>query len=108
MDLNSGYVRVLHELMAAGWADPDIAKAVTKQLGDWQDLLVNVARRAEQRVGTLGPFTPEEVAALAGVPFIGAEAYLLLGIPEALIPVRSALRKIGELIRALEESVDSG
>ncbi len=107
-DLNSGYVRVLHELMAAGWSDPEIAKAVTEQLGDWQELLAAVARRAEERIGGLGPFTAEEVAALAGVPFIGAEAYLLLGIPERLIPARSALRKVGDMIRVLEESGDKG
>jgi AcrR family transcriptional regulator len=107
-DLESGYVRVLHEMIAAGWSDPEIARAVIKQLMGWQDLLTGVARRAERGLGTLGPFTPEEIGALAGAPFIGAEAYLLLDVPEKEFPARSALRKVGAIIRAMEEAVDAG
>jgi AcrR family transcriptional regulator len=107
-DLESGYVRVLHEMIAAGWSDPEIAVAVTKQLMAWQDLLASVARRAEQDLGSLGPFTPEEIGALAGAPFVGAEAYLLLGISESEIPARSALRKVGAVIRAMEDTGDAG
>lgn len=107
-DLESGYVRVLHEMIAAGWSDPEIARAVTKQLMAWQDLLASVARRAEQGLGNLGPFTPEEIGALAGAPFIGAEAYLLLDISERDFPARSALRKVGTIIRAMEEAGDAG
>lgn len=108
-DLQSGYVRVLHEMIAAGWSDPVIAKAVWKQLQGWQQLLTSVARRAQTKLGGLGPFTPEEIGALAGVPFLGAEAYLLLDEPEKSgFPARSALRKVGVLIRAIEESGDAG
>lgn len=103
-DLESGYVRVLHEMIAAGWSDPVIADAVWKQLRGWHDLLASVARRAKTRFGGLGPFTPEEIAALAGVPFIGAEAYLLLGVPEAEMPARTALRKVGQVIKLIEEA----
>lgn len=106
-DLESGYVRVLHELMAAGWSDPEIAEVVAKQLTGWHELLASVARHAKESFGGLGPFTPEEIAALAGVPFIGAEAYALLGMPESTVPARSALRKVGELIRILEERSES-
>ncbi len=107
-DLQSGYVRVLHEMIAAGWSDPEIARAVTKQLMAWQDLLASVARRAERAIGNLGPFTPEEIGALAGAPFIGAEAYLLLEVSENDFPARSALRKVGAIIRSMEEANDAG
>jgi hypothetical protein len=107
-DLESGYVRVLHEMIAAGWSDPEIAAVVWKQLSGWQDLLAGVARRAAAKLGGLGPFTPEEIGALAGSPFLGAEAYLLLGVSEAELPVRSALRKVGAIIRAMEEAGDAG
>jgi AcrR family transcriptional regulator len=107
-DLESGYVRILHEMIAAGWSDPDIAAVVASQLGRWQDLLVAVAREAEAKLGTLGPFTPEEIGVLASTPFIGAEVYLLLGVPDATFPARSALRKIGDIIRITEESSDAG
>jgi AcrR family transcriptional regulator len=102
-DLDSGYVRVLQEMTAAGWSDPDIARSVGAALRGWFDLLAEVARRAAGRFGTLGPFTPEEVAALAGLPFLGAEAVILLGLDDKVIAARSALRKVGELLRMLEE-----
>jgi len=102
-DLASGYVRVLHEMIAAGWSDPEIAGAVWGQMKGWQRILASVAERAEQQLGGLGPFTASEVGALAGLPFIGAEAYILLGVGESEIPARSALWKVGQVIRALEE-----
>jgi AcrR family transcriptional regulator len=101
-DLESGYVRVLQEMTAAGWSDPDIARAVGAQVRGWFDLLAQVARRAAVRFD-LGPFTPEEVAALAGLPFLGAEEVILLGLDDNAIAARSALRKVGEVLRSLEE-----
>jgi AcrR family transcriptional regulator len=103
-DLRSGYVRVLQELMAAGWSNRDIADAVKDMLRKWFDVLGEVARTAEARIGGLGPFTPDEVAFVAGGPFLGAEAMILLGFTEEEVPVRSALRKFGEVLRALEEA----
>jgi AcrR family transcriptional regulator len=102
-DLASGYVRILNELIAAGWSDPVLAAAVREQLGAWFRLLADVARERSAAIGQLGSFTPEEVAALMGLPFLGAEAAILLGFDEAELPARSALRKVGALLRALEE-----
>jgi hypothetical protein len=51
----------------------------------------------------LSPFRPEELAALAGLPFLGAEAVILLGLDDSKVAGRPALRKIGELLRAIEE-----
>ena len=101
-DLESGYVRVLQEMTAAGWSDPDIAAAVKGMLSKWFELLALVAKRAGTSIGGLGPFTPAEAAVLAGAPFLGAETMLLLGFDESEVPTRSALRKIGELLRRLE------
>ena len=102
-DLESGYVRVLQELMAAGWANPEIGVAVKEMLGNWFVLLADVAGRASERIGGLGPFTAAEAGFVAGVPFIGAEGMILLGFTEEEVPIRSALRKFGEVLRALEE-----
>jgi len=102
-DLESGYVRVLMEMTAAGWSNPEIAGAVSTEVQGWFDLLTEVARRAAERFGSLGPFTPEEMAALAGLPFLGTEAVILLGLDESKIAARPALRKIGELLRLVEE-----
>jgi AcrR family transcriptional regulator len=103
-DLESGYVRVLQEMVAAGWSDPEVATAVRVFLGGWYRLLAEVAGRAAERIqGRLGPFTPGEVGALMALPFLGAESVILLGFSEADLPARSALRKIGAVIRSIEE-----
>jgi hypothetical protein len=54
----------------------------------------------------IGPFTPEEVATLVANAFIGSEALLLLGFERPVMPIRSALRRIGVVIREREESAD--
>ncbi len=102
-DLASGSVRVLQELLAAGWSDPEVAKVVRRTNLGWIDLLAGVVRHAETRFGPMGPFTPEEVATLVCNAFIGAEAFLLLGLEDQGTPVRQALRRVGEAIRMLEE-----
>ena len=102
-DLDSGYVRVLQEMIAAGWSNPEIADAVRDLLGGWFSLLNKVAAEAEQRYGPLGPFTAEELGTVVGSAFVGSEALLLLGLDRQVLPIRSALRRIGVLIRQFEE-----
>jgi AcrR family transcriptional regulator len=107
-DLDSGYVRVLQEMIAAGWSNPEIGAATRQLLRGWLDLLADVAREAERLHGGLGPFTPEEAATLIGSAFMGAEALLLLGFDRQQLPIRSALRRISVLIRELEERSTAG
>lgn len=101
-DLASGYVRVLQEMIATGWANPEIGAQVRRLLQGWFDLLIEVARQAEARHGSLGPFTAEEVATLIGAAFLGAEALILLGFDRSELSIRSALRRVGVVIRQLE------
>ena len=102
-DLDSGYVRVLQEMIAAGWSDSTIAAQVRELLNGWIELVTEVTREAERTLGPLGPFPPEELAALIGQAFMGGEAMLLLGFDRRQWPVRSALRRFGLLIREFEE-----
>ena len=102
-DLESGYVRVLQEMIAAGWSTPEIGAAAREIMAEWYELLTTVATEAAARVGGLGPFSPAEGAALVCNAFIGAEALLLLGFDRRQMPIRAGLRRIGELIRAAEE-----
>jgi AcrR family transcriptional regulator len=102
-DLESGYVRVLQEMIAAGWSNEQVGDAVRELLGGWFVLLAEVAREAERRHGRLGPFTADEVATLVTTSFVGSEALLLLGFDRQPMPIRSALRRIGLVIRDLEE-----
>jgi hypothetical protein len=76
---------------------------VRELLGRWYVLLAEVARQAEARLGSLGPFTAEELATLVANAFIGSEALLLLGFERPAMPIRSALRRVGVLIREREE-----
>ena len=102
-DLESGYVRVLQEMIAAGWSTPEIAEKVRAMLLGWHALLADVSKEAADRLGTLGPFAPEEVATLVSNAFIGAEAMLLLGFDRHEVPIRASLRRVGQLIRDAEE-----
>jgi AcrR family transcriptional regulator len=103
-DIASGYVRVLQELIAASWADADVAKVIRAGLLIWFDLLTQLARKAERELGGVGTFSAEEVAALVGCAFIGAESLYLLGGEKKGVPMRQALRRFGDLIRIAESS----
>lgn len=102
-DLESGYVRILQEMITAGWSDPEIAAAVRRQIRGWVDLLTGVAEEAVRRLGGVGPLEPRELAALVGGAFLGLEEVILLGFDEETIPARSALHRIGEILRTAEE-----
>jgi AcrR family transcriptional regulator len=101
-DLDSGYVRLLQEMIAAGWSNPAIGAAVREMLRGWLQLLTDVAHEAQRRHGPLGPFTAEEIAGLIGQTFMGGEALLLLGFDRRQWPIRAALRRIGAVIREWE------
>jgi hypothetical protein len=101
-DLASGYVRVLQEMISAGWSDSAVASQVLAMLQSWVDLLEDVVREAEARFGSLGPFTAADIAALVGLAFLGGEAVILLGDAGWAERVRGSLRRVGDLIRTLE------
>ncbi len=101
-DIASGYVRVMHDLWAAGRSDPEVAKAVRAGILGWVRLVTAVAQRVEARFGGFGPFSAEEVGALVSNAFIGAESFILIGIERSRIPVRQSLRRVGDLIRLAE------
>ena len=102
-DLASGYVRVMHELSAAGWADPEVGAVVRESMLGWAGLVIQVARRFEKKVGGFGPLSAEDVGALVSIAFIGAESMVLTGVEAGGFPLRDALRRIGTLIRMLEQ-----
>src|SRR4029450_3862912 len=98
-DLDAGYVRVLQEMAAAGWSNEEVGNAVRELLGGWCALLAAVARDAERRHGPIGPFTAAEPGTLVASPlFRSAGAW----------PIRSALRRVGVLIRQLEDGRTRG
>jgi hypothetical protein len=79
-----------------------VAKVVRTGLLTWFDLITELARKAERELGGVGPFSAQEVAALIGCAFMGAESLHLLGGEKKGVPVRQALRRFGDFIRIAE------
>ncbi|HUF98905.1 MAG TPA: TetR family transcriptional regulator [Ilumatobacter sp.] len=104
-DIESGYVRVLQEMMAAGWSSPDVREAVNVLGKAWTDLLTDVVERARAAGARFGPFPSSEIVALVAGAFLGAESMLLLGRENDALPIRSALRRVGEAIALVEKPV---
>jgi AcrR family transcriptional regulator len=102
-DLESGYVRVLHEMMAAGWSSEVIGAEIRLMLRGWNRVLREPVERAEEDGLSFAPLTPRGLAALTGAAFLGAEEMILLGLEDETVPLRDALRQIGQLIKGLEE-----
>jgi len=107
-DLASGYVRILNELTAAGWSDPEINDAIRQAIAGWNQLLVDVARSAGEQFEGFGPMSPEDVASLVSSVFIGAEMNILSGHENKRTPVRRALRRMGKLIKQFEMTTANG
>jgi AcrR family transcriptional regulator len=102
-DLASGYVRILQEMIAAGWSNPEVAAAVRRFLSGWYVLLNRVAQEAAASFASFGAIEADDVACLVGNAFLGSEALLLLGFEEEGMPIRRALRRFGQSIRTMEE-----
>ena len=102
-DLASGYVRVLQDMSAAGWSDPDLAREVLAMMRSWFDLLREVAHEAQYQFGRLGPLRPDDLGGLVGLAFLGAETLILLGDEDWNQRIHGWLRSVGALIRTREE-----
>lgn len=102
-DLETGYVRVLHEMMAVGWSSALVGKEVSTMILGWNAVLTELAMSAEAKGLDLGPFTAAEIAALTGAAFLGAESLILLGLESDHMPLRKALRRIGQMIKNIEK-----
>lgn len=102
-DLGSGYVRVLQELIAVGWSNQAVGEAVRAALAQWQRVIHSLVKEIGARPGALGPFTVRELSALIAAAFLGAESQILLGISEEDLPLREALRRVGDMIATAEQ-----
>lgn len=107
-DIASGYVRVLQELIAAGWSNEKIGHAVRDALAEWHVVLTGLVREATDRHGAIAPFTPDGLATLIACAFIGAESLILLGYEDHIHSTRDVLRQVGEVISRLEAQSTGG
>ncbi|MBA2667964.1 MAG: TetR/AcrR family transcriptional regulator [Trueperaceae bacterium] len=103
-DLESGYVAVLQQMIAAGWSDPAIGAEVRTMMRAWLGLLRDVAQRAERNFGGFGPLATDDVATLVASAWLGAESLHLLGMVEYGTDTRASLRRVAEVLRRAEEA----
>ena len=101
-DLDSGYVRILLELAAHGYANPHMAERVRATMRAWQDLLHEVVTEALQRFG-IDVIGPDELTSILVSFWYGMEMRHLLGVPEAEGHLWRTLQTIGTLIEQLEQ-----
>jgi AcrR family transcriptional regulator len=101
-DLESGYVRILWELWAAGLADEELATRWREAMRGWRDMLTSVVEEWSRELGVDLPASPAIVATLVATMFHGLEVELLAGVQEAEAPHRAALKAIGDLIERIE------
>lgn len=97
-DLESGYVRMLQEMIAAGWTDSAIGAEVTQLLRAWFNLLESVIVEGAAEIGDLGPFNARSLATLVGLGFMGGESMMLLG-DAWTDDVFTALNAVGDLLK---------
>jgi AcrR family transcriptional regulator len=101
-DIDSGYVRVLWELWAAGLADPELAEHWAATQRRWRELIVARIERFQAELGFELPIPPRALATLIGNLFEGAETEILAGVPEDEAPHMEALEACGDLIASAE------
>lgn len=101
-DIDSGYVRILWELWAAGLADPELAERWRATQRDWRELIEARLERLQTERGVELPMRPRALAALIGNLFEGAEVEILAGVSEDETPHLEALEACGELIARAE------
>ena len=95
-------MQVLQELIAAGWSNASLARPSATCSAAGLPCSPRWPRgRAPSRAAR--PVSAEELATLVASAFFGSESLLLLGFDREVLPIRSALRRVGVLIRQLEE-----
>ena len=103
-DIDSGYVRVLMEMTAAGWSSEAIRNEVKAIYREWVSLLTKVVEEAAGRGLALGGMRPVDISALVSAAFIGSEALILSDMESDQAPFRQALRRMTEVIREAEKA----
>jgi AcrR family transcriptional regulator len=101
-DLDSGYVRVLQEMMAAGWSSVEVRDAVDEVLAAWSGVLTEVVEQGRVAGANFGAFETADIVALVMSAFLGAESLILLGLDRDQLLIRGALRRVGDVLAALE------
>jgi AcrR family transcriptional regulator len=101
-DLESGYVRILWELWAAGLADEELAARWREATAGWRRLIAEVFDEWSCEVGLELPISSTAVATLVANLFQGLEVEILAGVSEAEAPHLEVLEAVAQLIEGIE------
>jgi AcrR family transcriptional regulator len=101
-DLESGYVRILWELWAAGLADEQLAARWRDATAGWRRLMAEVVEEWSREVGLELPISATAVATLVANLFQGLEVEILAGVSEAEAPHLEVLEAVAQLIERIE------
>ena len=101
-DLESGYVRILWELWAAGLADEELAARWRTATAGWRRLMAEVFEEWSREVGLELPISAAAVATLVANLFQGLEVEILAGVSEDESPHREVLEAVAQLIEGIE------
>jgi AcrR family transcriptional regulator len=101
-DLESGYVRILWELWAAGLADEQLAARWRDATAGWRRLMADVVEEWSREVGLELPISAMAVATLVANLFQGLEVEILAGVSEDEAPHLEVLEAVAQLIERIE------
>ena len=101
-DLESGYVRILWELWAAGLADEELAGRWRDATAGWRRLMAEVFEEWSREVGLELPISAPAVATLVANLFQGLEVEILAGVSEDEAPHLEVLEAVAQLIERIE------
>lgn len=105
-DLADGYIRILQELTALGYADADIAELVRRRRAEWHALIREVV--GEHAPGLAIDAPPDFVADAVVAFWLGMETEHLIGVGEDDVPFFRMLDLVGDwLARRERERADS-
>lgn len=107
IDLDSGYVRILHEMIAIGWSDDSIGREATRLLQGWFDLLERVVDDAGSQIRAEGHMAAHDLATLIGLCFLGGESMVLLD-PSRREAILAALRSLGSILTSESPAAAAG
>lgn len=101
-DLQSGFVRLLMELMGASFHDHELRREFVPRLSQWHRLVEVAVREFIKTSGVDLPVSAEAISAWIVWFWTGMEASMMLGIDEKEGHQREALAAMSQLLKSVE------
>lgn len=101
-DLQSGFVRLMMELMAASFSDEALRREFVPRLLAWSQVVDSAVGDTLERYGLELPVPRSAITAWIVSFWIGMEVNMTLGITEKQGHFRAALKAVADLLRRVE------